>query len=213
MLKLVIAVTLVLALACAKKDPFDPSFIEKDLKSRTAQDIHDAADKFTYDAPADRLLTEKQIGDFVRVVKLTTRIREVAERQLNQQVDRASAQEGRTSRLGESLAAVGSLRSYATAELRACLNLGVNPKEQQWVQTHIDESISVIDQFVRLENDIAAKKAELDAEIDPVLVSRKRQIYDQAVQSKESWEAAQDPAVVANAQLVRKHRHELTETR
>ena len=49
-----------MALACAKRDPSDPSAIEKDLKKRTAQDIWDAADQYKFDPPPDRLLTENR---------------------------------------------------------------------------------------------------------------------------------------------------------
>lgn len=197
------------ALSCAKKDPFDEGFIVKDLQQRTAQDIHDAADKFTYQEPADRLITDKQIVDYVQAMKLTDRIQEIAGRRLNEQIDRASSAEGRTTRLGESIATIGSIRSYATAELRACLNLGLNPKEHEWVGRHVSMSLDTINRVVRMEDEIAAKKAELDAEIDPTLVTRKRHIYERAMDDKERWESSQDPAAIANAELVRKHRHEL----
>jgi len=198
-----------LAFACAKKDPFDQAFIEKDLVKHTAQEVHDAADKFTYDEPADHLLTEKQIADYVLVMKLTDRIRAVAERRANEQVDRASAAATGAGRVGEALAVIGSVRSYATAELRACLNLGVNPREHEWVAKHIVTSLDNINHIVRLEDDIAAKKAEMDGEIDPMLVTRKRYAYERAKDEKERWENLQDPSAMANAELVRKHRHEL----
>jgi hypothetical protein len=209
--KFVLILTLASACAfgCAKKDPFDQAFIEKDLVKRTAQEVHDAADKFTYDEPADHLLTEKQITDYIQVMKLTDRIRAVAERRANEQVDRASAAASGSARVGEALAVIGSVRSYATAELRACLNLGLNPKEHDWVGRHISMSLENIKSIVRLEDEITAKKAEMDAEIDPMLVTRKRHAYERAKDDKERWENSQDPAAMANAELVRKHRHEL----
>lgn len=202
-----------LAFACAKKDPFDQAFIEKDLVKHTAQEVHDAADKFTYDEPADHLLTEKQITDYVQVMKLADLIRKVAERNANEHVDRASAAATGGARFGESVAAVGSVRAYATAELRACLNLGLNPKEHEWVAQHVYTSLDNINRIVRFEDEIAAKKAEMDGEIDPTLVTRKRYAYERAKDEQERWENSQDPAAVANAELVRKHRHELVATR
>ena len=215
MSKFVLVLTLAsaCAFACAKKDPFDQAFIEKDLVKHTAQEVHDAADKFTYDEPADHLLTEKQVADYVQVMKLADLIRKVAERSANEHVDRASAAATGAARFGESVAAVGSVRAYATAELRACLNLGLNPKEHEWVARHISTSLDNIDHIVRLEDEITAKKAEMDAEIDPMLVTRKRHSYEAAMDAKKRWEDSRDPAAIANAELVRKHRHELLLTR
>jgi hypothetical protein len=209
--KFILLATLASALvfACAKKDPFDQAFIEKDLIKHTAQEVHDAADKFTYEPPADHLLTEKQIVDYVQVMKLADEIRKVAERNANEHVDRASAAATGSARFGESVAAVGSVRAYATAELRACLNLGLNPREHEWVASHIATSLGSIESIVRMENEITAKKAEMDGEIDPMLVTRKRYAYERAKDEKERWENSQDPAAIANADLVRKHRHEL----
>ncbi len=203
------AAILLIALACSQKDPFDSAAIEKDLKKRTAQDLYDEAEKFKFEKPADRRLTETQVTDFVRMSKLAARIREIAEHRLNEQADRAANADGRFSRLGESFAAVGSLRSYATAELRACLDLGLNPKEQQWVAAQIASASSTIEDIFRFDKNIESAKAEADAEIDPFLASRKRAVYDQAVETKRQWEERQDPAALANAERVRKHRHEL----
>jgi hypothetical protein len=207
--KLAIALLVIVALACAKKDPFDDAVIAKDLQKRTSQEIHDAADKFTYDPPADRLLTEKQIADYVQMSKLSAKIRSVAERRLNEQVDRASNESGRTARLGESLAAIGSMRAYATADLRAALTLGLNPREEEWVARHIGSGIRVLDQMAIFEKQIAEAKTEVDAEIDPLLVERKKAVYDRTVDEQARWEQSQDPADVANAKRVRMHRHEL----
>jgi hypothetical protein len=208
-----IAALAVVALACARhsQDPSDPAAIEKDLKKRTAQDIWDAAEKYKFDPPADRLLTEKQVVDFVRMTALSARIREVAQRSLGEQADRAAAAQGRLSRMGESFAAVGSLRAYATADMRACLDLDLNPKEEQWVEQQIYAAIGMIDQIVSREKDVETAKTDLDGEIDPVLISRKKDAVYRAEEAKRNWEQSQDPAVLANAELVRKHRHELSD--
>src|SRR6266480_5855715 len=167
--KFLIAVTVASALlfACAKKDPFDQALIQKDLQKRTAQEVHDAADKFSYDPPADRLLTEKQIADYVRVTKLADEIRNIADRNANEHVDRASAAATGAARFGESMAVFGSVRAYATAELRASLDLGLNPKEHEWVGQRVVTALDTINSIVRREDQISAKKAEMDAEIDP----------------------------------------------
>ncbi len=215
MSKFLIAVTVASALlfACAKKDPFDQALIQKDLQKRTAQEVHDAADKFSYDPPADRLLTEKQIADYVRVTKLADEIRNIADRNANEHVDRASAAATGAARFGESMAVFGSVRAYATAELRASLDLGLNPKEHEWVGQRVVTALDTINSIVRREDQISAKKAEMDAEIDPMLMTAKRHRYEAAMNAKERWENEQDPATLANAELVRKHRHELVPSR
>lgn len=209
--KFFIAITVASALlfACAKKDPFDQAVIRKDLQKRTVQDVYDAAEKFSYDPPTDRLLTEKQIADHVRVMKLADEIRKVAERSAGEHVDRASAAATRADRFGESVAAFASVRAYATADLRASLNLGLNPKEDAWVGARVAAALDTIEKIIGFENDITAKKAEMDAEIDPLLATGKRHRYEAAMDAKQRWENEQDPAALANAEIVRKHRHEL----
>ena len=206
---LAVAVVSACAFSCAKKDPFDQKFIEKDLARRTAQEIHDAADKFTYEPPADRVLTEQQIVDYVRVMKLADQIRETAERQANTAVDRASSAASGRERVGDAAAAIGSVRNYATAEMRACLNLGSNPKEHEWVAQHIATALTTIDQIARMEKNVDMAKAAFDAEIDPMLQTQKRHAYERYADQNERWEHDQDPAAIANAALVRKHKHEL----
>ena len=204
-----IATFVMCVFACAKKDPFDQATIEKDLKKRAAQDLYDAAETFTFVAPAHRRLSDQQIADFAQMTRLAARIRQVAEHRLNVQADRASAADDRFTRLGESFAAVGSIRSYATADLRAALSLGLNPREQQWVGHQIAAAIPLIERPRSLERDIAEKKAELDAEIDPLIAARRKDAYDRALSERDNWEAAQDPPVLANARLLLKHRGEL----
>jgi hypothetical protein len=77
------------------------------------------------------------------------------------------------------------------------------------VARHIATSLDNINRIVRMEDEIAAKNAEMDGEIDPMLVTRKRYAYERAKDEKERWENSQDPAAIANAEIVRKHRHEL----
>ncbi|HSP33584.1 MAG TPA: hypothetical protein VLU46_04625 [Thermoanaerobaculia bacterium] len=184
----------VLVFACAKSDPSDPAFIAKDLRDRSAQEIHDAADKFTFDVPEGQRLTERQLADYVRVVKLAERIR--------------AAVAVRGSNPGEVIA---SARSYATAELRACLNLGLNPKEHEWAATQIRWAASAADRLEALDDEVAAAKAALDAESDRFRAARKQEAYDRAVEARERWRDSLDSALLANAQLVRTHRPELTE--
>jgi hypothetical protein len=193
---LAIALAFVCAVSCAKKDPFDQAFIENDLQRKTAQEVHDAADNFSFDPPPDGRLTVKQIHDYIQVTKLADRIRAIADRNARALIDRPAS-------------AIGEVRSFATADLRACLNLGINPKENMWVGQQVGSSFEIIDRIDRMEKDIATAKSAMDHEIDPMLVARKRFVYERAKDNKQIWESSRPPAEIANAELVRKHRQEL----
>lgn len=171
----------VLSLACAKGDPFDEKVIAKDLKSRTAQDVYEEGQKFQYDPPASARVTEAQAASYVRMLKLAARIRKVADSQFGTDVDRANAESGRA-RFANAMAAFGSLRLYATSELRAALNLGLNPKEEEWVEKQMRVARVALEQLDRMDDDAANR-----------------------------WNESQDPALLANVELARRHREELKE--
>jgi hypothetical protein len=202
-----VALLLAVLFACSRKarDPWSKAAIEEDLDRRTVQNLYDEAEKLKFEPPEDRLITEKQIIDFVQRNKLARQIREVTQHRAGEQSDRAAAAEDRFSRMGEAFAAIGTVRSYATADLRASLSLGMNPREQQWVQNQIAVTLPLIERIQHFEGVIAEKKSELDAEIDPFLQTRLRESYDQAVRAKEQWEASEDPTELENARTVMAH--------
>src|SRR5947209_8382235 len=177
-----LVVLVALSLACAKGDPFDEKVIAKDLKSRTPQELYEKAQTFQYDPPASARLTEAQAESFIRMLKLAARIRKVADSQFGNQVDRANTAESGRARFADAMAAFGSLRTYATSELRAALNLGLNPKEEEWVGKQMRVANTALEQLDHMNSDAA-----------------------------ERWNAEQDPALVANVDLVRRHREELKE--
>ena len=159
MSKILIIAALALAwtLSCAKQDPFDQSFIEKDLRKQTAQEIHDAADKFAYEPPADGKLTEAQIANYTKVVKLGDRIRATAERYAGSHGPRLCCIRISTRRRSS-----GGIRRRARVRDRRAPRLpelGLNPKEHEWVGQRIDGALSMIDQLARRENDVATKLA------------------------------------------------------
>lgn len=170
-----------LSLACAKGDPFDEKVIAKDLKSRTAQDLYEKAQTFQYDPPPSARLTESQAASYIRMLKLAARIRKVADSQFGNDVDRANTESGRA-RFANAMAAFGSLRLYATSELRASLDLDLNPKEEEWVERQMQLARAALDQLDRMDSDAADR-----------------------------WNASQDPAFLANVELARRHREELKE--
>ncbi|HEY2323198.1 MAG TPA: hypothetical protein VGJ82_10095 [Thermoanaerobaculia bacterium] len=182
MSRTLLVLVVALSIACAKGDPFDEKVIAKDLKSRTPQDLYEKAQTFQYDPPPSARLTEAQTESFIRMLKLAARIRKVADSQFGNNVDRANTAENGRARFADAMAAFGSLRTYATSELRAALNLGLNPKEEEWVGKQLRVANVALDQLDRMPSDAA-----------------------------ERWNAEQDPAFIANVELVRRHREELKE--
>ncbi len=171
----------VLSLACAKGDPFDEKVIAKDLKSHTTQDLYERAQTFQYDPPPSARVTEMQAASFIRMLRLAARIRKVADSQLGNNVDRANAESGRA-RFADAMAAFGSLRAYSTSELRAALTLGLNPKEEEWVERQMQVAQEALGQLDRMDSGAADR-----------------------------WSQAQDPALLSNVELVRRHREQLKE--
>lgn len=169
-----------LSLACGKRDPFDEKVIAKDLKAHTAQDLYEKGETFHYDPPASARVTEAQAESFITTLKLAARIRSVADRQFGDQVDRTDVAQSRRAQFTDAMAALGSLRAYATSELRAAINLGFNPKEEEWIAKQIRTASAALDQLDHFDDDAAAR-----------------------------WKEAQDPALLANVELVRRHREEL----
>ena len=88
--------------------------------------------------------------------------------------------QGRRTQFTDAMAAFGTLRAYATSELRAAINLGFNPKEEEWIGKQIRTASAALDQLDRLGEEPAAR-----------------------------WKEAQDPALLANVDLIRRHREEL----
>jgi len=174
---------LALVAACSKQDPFDEAFIAKDLKAHPTQEIYEKADGFQYDPPASARVTPAQMTSFVQVLKLAAKIRSVAEKDFGSDVDRTSGAGDRRARFTESMAALGAARAYATAELRASLNLGFNPREEDWIAKQVRTANASLQQLEKLEGTDAGDK----------------------------WTEAQDPALLSNIELVRKHREELKE--
>ena len=174
------AALLALTLACGKRDPFDEKVIAKDLKAHPAQDLYEKAQSYQYDPPASARVTEAQAESFITTLKLAARIRSVADRQFGEQVDRTDVAQSRRVQFTDAMAALGSMRAYATSELRAAINLGFNPKEEEWIGKQFRTASAALDQLDRLDDDAAAR-----------------------------WREAQDPALVANVDLVRRHREEL----
>lgn len=202
------ALLIVLA-ACSGGNKFDDAAIERDIENRPAQELYDAAETMTFAPPADGRLSEKEITDFVRMANLADRIRKVAERRFGKQADRASTDAGALSRMGDSFAAFGTLRAFATANLRASLDLGLNPKEEEWVDRRIGETIPLIAEQNRLHAETRRLRAAADAEATSGFSPVKRELALRAEAHEREVLRRYEPSVVDDAKLVRVHASEL----
>lgn len=192
----------ILLSGCAEPDPFDPEQIERDLEKRTVRNLYDELEGVTYAPPDDGALTESQIEVFLRFCALTQKIREVAGHRLEDQMDKAAVDHDRYSRMATAFAAMGSARAFATAELRAAVNLGVNPFEQEWVRLQAIDAVRAFEQQDVLDERVTMTRRALDREIDFELADRKRVIYEEALARKREWIGQQEESRIANMQLV-----------
>jgi len=211
MARMLFAAALLAAFACARSDPFDDSSIARDLKRRPAQQLYDEADRLAFHPAPHARLSERQIADFLRMMQLARRIRAVAEKDFGRAADQAANDDSRLTRIGDAFAALGTARSYATAELRASLDLGFNPHEQQWIASRIFAAAALMPRAYELDRFVAQAKANRDIEADPDVVGRKQAELDDTVAAKHRWEDAQDADVRADLRIVERHRTELRE--
>ncbi len=197
------ALLLLLALACSDEplDPMDPVAIERDLEERTVRELYEEAEQLPWRAPDDRLLTEAHIADFVKVATLAEKIMEVAGSRFDEQIEKASRDHDRFTRMGTAFSALGNVRNVATAHVRAALTLGVNPHQQQWVMEQIIDSgrlaVQLRPKFRALE------RAERERDAETVMYLRERK--EAAVREARGQFASWGDVELANARLVEKH--------
>ena len=136
---------------CAREEAEEKKAGEKPREMTTAQVMEQAA-KAKYQPPADGRLTETQIRMYLEVKRLVRKIR---------------AEEPEKS---------GPQEPAATADLRAALELGYNPKELSWIQGRVQEAW------------IALRGQELDRKITE---SRNQMIQDLETRLKSAADPGQ----------------------
>ena len=205
-----LSLLILLTTACGgETDPMDRASIERDLEKRTVRDLYEEAEQLPWRPPDDFLLTEAHIADFVRVATLAEKIMEVAGSRFDEQIESASRDHDRFTRMGTAFAAIGSMRAFSTAHLRAALTLDVNPNQQQWVLERIIDGGRGAEKLRPREEALARAERELQAESVPYLRERKEAVVRQAKENLRSLEQTLGDAELANARLVEKHRTEL----
>ena len=125
-------------------DPFDEVAIKKDFKERPLNVIHDEFEGASWTPPVPGLITEAQILSFVQMNRLAMRIVEVSSRDFDEKVEKASHDEDRYSRAATEFSAAGNVRNAATAQIRASLRLGLNPREMDWLGLEISRAARIL---------------------------------------------------------------------
>lgn len=132
------AVVLAVALlaGCGRRGE-DQTAIQKTLEEKGTVDLMDQVSKSPeYLAPGDGRLTEGQVEMYIDVRGREQEIREAAMTNLQTKGDEGRDGAG----LLDTMKAVGDLADLATADLRAAVDLGFNPKEYQWVKDRVLEA-------------------------------------------------------------------------
>jgi AraC-like DNA-binding protein len=161
---------------------------EKKARELTTAEVLDQAARASYQPPADGRLTEKQVRMYLEVKR---RAREI----------RAAGPDTR--------------EPAVTAELRAALEVGYNPKELSWVQEQVQEAWIAL-RGQELDRKIAESRTrmlrDLEAQLGGATDPRQReelekQIAEIRAAAPLATEAA--PSISHNATLVRRYESEV----
>ncbi len=137
---LALAGSVLFSCGCQGKPAGDDAAIQKSLREKGIASLMDEVAKAPdYHPPADGQLTDAQVKMYFDVRQREQQIREVAFKDL----------QGKEGTFLESLKTVGDrpnsaniadIADIATADLRAAQELGINPKEYQWVKERVLEA-------------------------------------------------------------------------
>jgi len=147
----------------------------------------------TYQPPADGLLSERQIRMYLEVKRRARKIRAAAP------------------------AAPGTSEPAATADLRAALELGDNPKELRWVEERVLEAWIAL-RGQELDRKIAESRSERLAELETQLkgatdAQQRAELEKQIAEIRAAapLATAVAPSVDHNAALVRRYESEVAQ--
>ena len=208
---LVVALLLFTALGCGgeKADPFDAATIRQDFEKRPIGELYADAEQQPWSPPEDRRLTDEQVVDFLKVAPLAERIVEVAGERLEVEMEIATRHDDDFTRLSSAFSAIGSMRSAATAHLRASLMLGMNPNRHQWVTDQILAASRIAAQRRTYADAVSKAENVRDTEVNPVLREQNEAAAHAARTTLEHWEAGMGDVQLANARKVTEHADEL----
>lgn len=209
---LIILFLAALAGGCSKPSENEAA-IEKRLTEKGTVDLMDEVAKAPdYPPPADGRLTEKQVEMYLDVRQREQKIRAVALKSLEEKGGQAE-KEKRKVGLYEAMKAVGDVADMATADLRAAMELGHNPKEFQWVKDRVLEvqfldATSAANQQISQSRDrlLAMLEKQRDAMLDPAQKAEIQRQIDQFEKNAPDGETNQDPTKLFNARLIDRYK-------
>jgi uncharacterized protein YicC (UPF0701 family) len=194
--RLLLLVVLLVA-GCGRKPAEDEASIRQRLERKGTIDLMDQVAKAPdYKPPADGHLTDGQVGMYLDVRLREQKIREVAFKNLNTK----------------------DLADVATADLRAAQELGINPKEYQWVRERVMaaqmlQATEALNQQVALSREALLRSLE---EQKKTAGAGQRTEIDRHIRDlRQSAEGVvdRDPAKNFNARLLARHEEDLARLR
>jgi hypothetical protein len=198
-----------LFVACGKEPPLDPysaETIQKDIAERPVNVLYEELERVKpYAPPLDGVVTDAQIETFVNVTRLSRRIIELSEAEVDRKIESAQRDEDRYSRMATAFGAIGNTRNAATSVIRASLTLEVNPHEYDWVARQIYSSAGFAVRQRALDREIGAAEKARSAEINEYLRSQREQELAALRQQRRSLLERLGDAERANAAQVLAH--------
>ena len=205
--------SILFACGCQGKPAEDDASIQKSLHDKgTASLMDEVAKAPDYHPPADGQLTDAQVKMYFDVRQREQKIRQVAFRSFQE----SGAFVDALTTVGDH-PNVADVADVATADLRAALELGYNPKEYQWVRERVLEA-QMQETAQALSQQIAAGRQQVLAlferrrqeATDPVEKAEiERQIAELGKNAGSAPPAATDPARELNARLLAKYKDDL----
>ena len=207
-----------MAPSCRGSENDEAAIRERLAKVKTADLMAEVA-KAEYTPPADGQLTADQVRMYLEVKAREAKIREVAVASEENGGTGGNGGAGGGSPLAEGSAGPGgdpgAQDDFVTADLRACQELGVNPKEYAWVEERVQEA-RMAEASRSLEGQLGEQRARylsmLEAEKAAADDARKAEIEQQIQAFKQDAAAAAPrltPAVQFNLALLSGYREKI----
>lgn len=199
----------------------DEASIEERLQEKGTMEVMEEAGKAKYDPPDDGRLSERQVEEFIEIEERAAKIRQVAQKKLEEQSAGAESEDDKASvwsqvrNMGAAMQGFGDLM---TAELRAAQELGYNPAEFQWVRGKILEAQAAAAGRQFQEGMGEAQKqllATMEAQREQVTDPDQRAALDEQIETfRDNLASAEsdgevDPGVEFNVELVQRYEEQI----
>jgi hypothetical protein len=197
----------------------DAAKASEDLKETGTTELLEKAAKDEYTPPADGRLTDAQVQMYLKVREREKVIAQVAKKELEEHAKKAEGNEKSLAGVMAGFKAIGSVADFATADIRAAADLGINTKEYTWVKEQIlaASGASMQDQMAKAASAMADSaydqmKKQYDEATDPTTKKMYGDMLAEYEKNREQMkveQAAVDPSVAYNRQLLSKYENTL----